>query len=381
MTVDTATPKLFTPIRIGDITLQHRVVLAPLTRFRADDDHVHTEMGVEYYAQRAAVRGTLLITEGTLIAAQAGGIDNVPGIWNEHQIAAWKVIVDAVHDRGSFIYLQLWATGRTAEPERLGPHPHVAPSDVPLAGRDVWPRPMSITEIEEYVQLYATAASNAVHGAGFDGVEVHGANGYLIDQFIQDVSNKRTDKYGGSVENRARFLLEVTDAVVQKVGAEKTGIRLSPWATFGGMRMENPVPTFKYIVEQLAERHSSLAFIHLVEPRVSGAEDRNPKDVKEDSNEFIREIWKPRLLISAGAYTRETALETAEQKGDLIAFGRHYISNPDLPLRLKKDLPLAPYDRTKFYQVKEPSGYIDYSYAPENEEELGKIGATPAHNI
>ncbi|KAI0686790.1 NADH:flavin oxidoreductase/NADH oxidase [Cytidiella melzeri] len=374
MTVGIATPKLFTPIKVGDVTLEHRVVLAPLTRFRADSSHVHTKLGVEHYAQRAAVRGTMLITEATFIAAQAGGYPNVPGIYNEEQIAAWKAIVDAVHEKGSFIYLQLWALGRAAVPEVLaseGSFPYVSSSDVKLSEKNVAPRPLTTDEVKEYVQLYATAASNAVHGAGFDGVEIHGANGYLIDQFTQDVANKRTDEYGGSVENRGRFALEVTDAVVKKIGAEKTGIRFSPWGTFNEMKMADPIPTFSYIIKELAERHPSLAFVHVVEPRVNGSTDREAG--QGESNDFIRAIWQPRPLISAGGYDRELALEAAEQKDVLVAFGRPYIPNPDLPLRLKKNLPVVKYDREKFYNVGEAAGYVDYPYAPENEEELGKI--------
>ncbi|KAI0342408.1 NADH:flavin oxidoreductase/NADH oxidase [Trametopsis cervina] len=366
------TPKLFTPLQVGDVTVQHRVVLAPLTRMRARKDHVHNEMAVEYYKQRAAVPGTMLITEATFIAPEAGGYDNIPGIYTQEQIAAWKPVVEAVHAKGSFIYLQLWALGRAAEPtvlEKEGPYPYVSASDVALEGKPFPPRPLTIDEVQRFVQLYATAASNAVHGAGFDGVEIHGANGYLIDQFTQDVTNKRTDDYGGSIEKRARFALEVVDAVVEKIGAGKTGIRLSPWGTFNSMRMSDPVPTFSYVVQKLAERQPKLAFIHLVEPRVTGNADRVV--LEGESNDFIREIWAPRALISAGGYSRELAIQAAEETGNLIAFGRAYISNPDLPLRLKKNVPLTKYEREKFYLVEDPVGYTDYPFAPENAEELG----------
>ncbi|KAI0826125.1 FMN-linked oxidoreductase [Irpex lacteus] len=371
-------PKLFTPVKVGDVTLQHRVVLAPLTRFRADDNYVPlTNLVAEHYAERAAVRGTMLITEATFIAPQAGGYPSVPGIWSPEQIAAWKVVVDAVHERGSFIYLQLWALGRAASPEQLekdGPYPYVSASDVPLTNKPFPPRPLTVQEVKEYVQLYATAASNAVHGAGFDGVEIHGANGYLVDQFIQEVTNKRTDEYGGSIEKNAKFALEVIDAVVGKIGAEKTGIRLSPWGAFNDMRIPDPIPQFSYVVEQIAKRQPNLAFIHVVEPRVQGSEDRDAP--ASESNDFIRAIWQPRPLISAGGYTRELAIEVAEKKDDLIAFGRYYISNPDLPLRLKKNIPLVKYDRSLFYNAREARGYIDYPFAPENEAELGKVPLT-----
>jgi len=377
-----STPKLFTPIQVGDTTLQHRVVLAPLTRFRAQKSHVHNKIAIEYYRQRASSPGSLLITEATFISPQAGGYANVPGIWNEEQIAAWKPVVDAVHAKGSYIFLQLWALGRAASPaelEKEGSYPYISASDVKLTGKDIPPRPLSVEEIKQYVQWYADAASNAVHGAGFDGVEIHGANGYLIDQFTQDVSNKRTDDYGGSIENRARFALEVVEAVTKKVGAQKVGIRFSPWGFFGDMRMEDPIPTFAHIVKQLAEKHSALAYIHVVEPRVNGVTEREVK--KGESNDFIRELWQPRPLISAGGYDREIALRVAEDKGDLIAFGRHYIPNPDLVLRLKKDLPLTDYDRANFYLAEKAEGYTDYAFAPENVDELLAVDDVATHSV
>ncbi|KII86958.1 hypothetical protein PLICRDRAFT_114056 [Plicaturopsis crispa FD-325 SS-3] len=360
--------KLFQPIQVGDITLGHRVVLAPLTRFRANDAHVHAgDLPREYYEQRASTPGTLLISEATFIAPQAGGYPNVPGIWNDDQIAGWKKITDAVHAKGSYIYLQLWALGRAGVPDVLtkeGPYPHVSASDVPFKGNANVPRPLTIPEIKEYVQLYATAASNAVHKAGFDGVEVHGANGYLIDQFFQDVTNHRTDEYGGSVENRARFGLEVLEAVVKAVGAKKTGIRLSPWNRFQGMRMADPKPTFKYITTRISELFPDLAFLHVVSPRVDGLD---VLDVlaEGENNDFIEEIWKPRVYISAGGYSRESALKEAEEKGNLIAFGRKFLANPDLPLRLKKDLPLNEGDRATYYVYgsTDPKGYTDYPFA------------------
>ncbi|EPQ51315.1 FMN-linked oxidoreductase [Gloeophyllum trabeum ATCC 11539] len=214
-------PKLFQPKQVGEITVQHRIVLAPLTRNRANKEHVHGDLAVEYYSQRASMPGTLLITEATYIARKAGGYPHVPGIWSEEQIAAWKAIdlylvVEAVHARGSYIFLQLWALGGD-KPSRLSSNPKAF-----------------LPHLKEYVQLYATAAKNAVHGAGFDGVEVHCANGYLPDQFLQDICNKRTDEYGGSVENRCRFPLEIVQAITEVVGVRKTGVRISPWGTFGG---------------------------------------------------------------------------------------------------------------------------------------------------
>ncbi|EEB94560.2 hypothetical protein MPER_06606, partial [Moniliophthora perniciosa FA553] len=226
----------------------------------------------EHYAQRASQPGTLLITEATVIHPKSGGYANVPGIWSDAQIEAWKEVTDAVHEKGSFIYVQLWALGRAAYPAQLQSedpsYPYVSASDIPLKDRThEAPRPLTKAEIEEYKGFFVQAAKNAIERAGFDGVELHGANGYLIDQFIQDVANQRTDRYGGSIENRSRFALEVLDAVVKAVGPRKAGIRLSPWGSYGDMKMQDPKPQFTRFVTEIKKAHRTLAFIHLVEPR------------------------------------------------------------------------------------------------------------------
>ncbi|KAF5378543.1 hypothetical protein D9615_007071 [Tricholomella constricta] len=265
--------------------------------------------------------------------------------------------------------------GRTANPAVLSfEDPSlslVAPSPIPLSSRpNIMPRELSIEEIQEYVILFAQAAKNAVEDAGFDGVEIHGANGYLVDQFLQDVSNQRVDDYGGSVEARSRFGLEVIDAVVNIVGEEKTAIRLSPWSPFQSMGMEDPITQFTHFVSTLKAKHPSLAYLHIIEPRIDGTTDRST--ALHESNDFIRAIWKPLPLIVAGGYTRETAFKTAEENGDLVAFGRLYISNPDLPLRLKEDIPLTAYDRQTFYVPGDKEGtevgYIDYPFATQTKE-------------
>ncbi|KAF5353714.1 hypothetical protein D9758_008657 [Tetrapyrgos nigripes] len=373
--------KLFQPLKLGDITLKHRVALAPLTRFRANEKHVPLPIVKEMYAQRASTPGTLLITEATFIDARAGGYPHVPGIWSDEQIAAWKEVTSAVHAKGSFIYLQLWALGRTAYSAVLkAENPSydlVSASDIPLSDYSKdgpRPRPLTIPEIKQYVELYAKAALNAVHKAGFDGVEIHNANGYLLDQFTQDVTNHRTDEYGGSVENRARFMLEVVDAVVKAVGPRKTGIRFSPWNPFQDMGMDNVSKTkaqFSYVVSKIKEVHPTFSYIHVLEPRLKGLDvlDHNPEG---EDNDFIREIWTSpeddqngRRLISAGGYTRELAIEYADKKGDIIAFGRVFIANPDLPYRLEHNIPLTSYDRTTFYVENrvDPKGYTDYPFA------------------
>ncbi|KAF8980712.1 hypothetical protein BDQ17DRAFT_1438830 [Cyathus striatus] len=374
-----STQALFKPIKVGAIELQHRVVLAPLTRLRAGKkSHIpNVPLVKEYYTQRASRPGTLLITEATFIAPQAGGNDNVPGIWNQEQIAAWKEITESVHEQGSYIFLQLWAIGRAAFPDILKSEglSYVAPSPVPLSDRDPFiPRELTLSEIQEYVTLYAKAALNA-REAGFDGVEVHGANGYLIDQFLQDVSNKRSDNYGGSIENRSRFGLEVVKAVVDAVGADRVGVRVSPWSTFQDMRIDNPVPQFAHFASTLKDTHPDLAYLHVPEPRIDGiygkkhseSDARFGNDTSSESNDFLRAIWRPKPFISAGGYIRESALIRAEEKGDIIAFGRRFIANPDLVNRLENNIPLTQYNRPTFFiPAEDPNaavGYIDYPFA------------------
>ncbi|KAJ7066399.1 NADH:flavin oxidoreductase/NADH oxidase [Mycena amicta] len=361
--------KLFQPIRIGDTELGHRVVFAPSGRFRADTDHVPLPHVGEYYEQRAS-SGGLLFTEGTFPALRMGGETNAPGIWSDEQIAAWK-------KARSHIYLQLWTLGRAGEPEVLAADnlPYVSASNVAMTGRTVAPRPLTVAELKEYLELYATAASNAVHKAGFDGVEVHSANGYLLNQFLHDKSNTRTDQYGGPlVENRARFPLEVVDAVVKAVGQSKTGVRISPWGTFQDMYMEDPRPTYSYVVTQLRERFPDLAYLHVVEPRADGAQ--TVENVRTGaSNDFIRQIWGSRPFISAGGHTRETALAVAEEKGDMVAFARAFIANPDLPYRLLNDIKLTVGDRAYYYVLgsTDPKGYTDYPFAERVQTEVAVV--------
>ncbi|KAG1823181.1 hypothetical protein EV424DRAFT_1346372 [Suillus variegatus] len=354
------TSALFSPIRVGNINLQHRVVLAPLTRIRAHADHVPTPQAPAYYSQRGSTPGTLLITEGTFISQRAGGYDNVPGIYTDAHVEGWKKVTEAVHEKGSFIFLQLWALGRTAETAVLAKEdnsPLVSASPIPLSGKTDVPRALTTDEIKEYVATYSTAAKNAIR-AGFDGVEIHGANGYLIDQFMQDVSNQRTDEYGGSIENRARFALEA-------VGAERTGFRMSPWGVFSSMGMADPKPQFSYVVEQL--RKHKLAYIHVVEPM--------PADVTAEKNsDFLRDIWQGvegSTFISTNGYTRDTAIETVDKKGGLIGFGRLFMPNPDLPFRLRKGIALERGDQATWYMGGNltPAGYSDWPFAPENDQQ------------
>ncbi|KAF8837212.1 FMN-linked oxidoreductase [Paxillus ammoniavirescens] len=285
-----------------------------------------------------------------------------------------RSVTDAVHAKGSYIFLQLWALGRAADPDVLAkqdpPSPYVSASPITLTGNQFPPRALTEAEIEEYIAAHAKAASNAIHRAGFDGVEVHSANGYLLDQFLQSVSNTRTDKWGGDEEGRTRFTREVVDAVIDVVGAERVGIRISPWSTFQDMKMPNPRPTFAYLAMALRDKHPNMAYLHVTESRVDTDLPNNGDEV----NDFLREIWnggeggKKRIFISAGGYTRDTALSTAKELGGLVAFGRLYISNPDLPARLQNDTPVIPGDRSTYYLPGNltPLGYSDWPFVDGN---------------
>ncbi|KAG1758403.1 NADH:flavin oxidoreductase/NADH oxidase [Suillus occidentalis] len=347
---------LFTPIQVGRMNLSHRIVLAPLTRFRAYPTHVPGPYAATYYAQRGSVSGTLLVSEATFISQAAGGMDFIPGIYTQEHVEGWRKVTDAVHEKGSFIFCQLWALGRTAFPDVLfkeNNSPLVSASPIPLSTNPT-PVPHALTEpeIKAYIDTYATAARNAI-AAGFDGVEIHGANGYLIDQFLQEVSNTREDGWGGSIEKRARFAIEVADAIVKEVGAERVGIRLSPWSPFQDMGIADPKPQFSYLVSEL--RKYDLAYLHVTEPRIGGNIDRARNGV----------------FISAGGHTRQPRFETVQEHGGMIAFGRLYISNPDLPVRLLYDLPLAKPDRTTFYLAGDltEKGYTDFPAADAQTEE------------
>ncbi|MCJ1284293.1 Chanoclavine-I aldehyde reductase fgaOx3 [Xylographa opegraphella] len=364
-------PSLSDPLRIGNCQLKHRLVMAPLTRYRADDAHVPLPMVTEYYAQRASVPGTLLITEATFISPRASGYNNIPGIYSTAQIAQWKEITDAVHAKHSYIYLQLWALGRAAKPDLLAAegHDYVSSSATPVSAGGPTPCALSEAEIHAFIADYASAAKNAI-AAGFDGVEIHAANGYLIDQFTQDTCNQRTDAWGGSVENRARFGIEVARAVVAAVGAERTGIRLSPFSTFQGMRMADPEPQFAFLTREL--RALRLSYLHVVESRISGN-----ADVETTAKiDFLVEAWgglSP--ILVAGGFTPESARRAVEVEypGDVaVVFGRFFISNPDLPFRVLRGLPLAPYDRDTFYKAGSPQGYVDYPFSGEWETEREK---------
>lgn len=320
-------------------------------------------IAAEYYGQRASTPGTLLITEATFIAKQYGGYPNVPGIYNQDQIEGWKKVTDEVHKKGSKIVLQLWALGRVANKQFSEANGIVIKSSsaAQLDDSHAVPKEMTQEEIKEAVAAFAQGAKNAIE-AGFDGVEIHGANGYLVDQFIQDNVNQRTDSYGGSIENRSRFAVEVAQAVVDAVGADKTGIRLSPFSDFQGMKMKDPVPQFSDVIKKLNK--IGLAYVHLVESRISG----NADIESFDSLDPLLPLWDGPLLIAGGLKPDSAKRMVNEERKDrdvVAVFGRYFISTPDLVFRLREGIELNPYDRDTFYNAKSPKGYTDQPFSKE----------------
>jgi N-ethylmaleimide reductase len=371
-------PSLFSPLKIGPYQLKHRLVMAPLTRMRAEKPSLAPRpLNTEYYAQRATSAG-LIIAEASPVMATGFGSPGVPGIYSEHQIKGWREVVDAVHAKGGVIFLQLWHVGRVShssfQPGGVLP---VAPSAVPISadlktatadGKVVpyeTPRALQTSEIPGVIEAYRQAARNALK-AGFDGVEIHGANGYLIEQFLQSHTNLRSDQYGGSIENRTRFLMEVTQAVIEVWGADKVGVRLSPYGVANGSGEPDPMPLYTHVIKSLDRL--GLAYLHFVEPRSSGAgrAEVNHQNVPA-AMVLFRPMWSGKL-ITAGGFTGETAdAAIAAGHADAIAFGRIFISNPDLPRRLQRGFPLTPYNRATFYGG-EAAGYTDYPAHDELEQ-------------
>lgn len=361
---------LFDPLQLGDIQIPNRVVMAPLTRMRSQQPgNIPHALNAEYYAQRAGAG--LIISEATQISQQGQGYPGTPGIHSDAQVAGWKLVTDAVHAKGGKIVLQLWHVGRISHSSHQpGGGAPVAPSAITPTGKVFtadWkqadyetPHALTIDEIAAIKNDYRVACTHAQQ-AGFDGVEVHGANGYLLDQFLQDGSNQRTDSYGGSMENRARLLLEVVDIAAAVWGKGRVGVRLSPYGTFNDMSDSDPVALFGYVIEQLNKR--GIAYVHMIEPRATGAggSDAVNEDAPCTSDLFRKNFTG--AFISAGGYTPETAKVAVESgQVDAVAFGRYYISNPDLAQRIQKGVALAPYKRATFYGGGE-KGYTDYPVA------------------
>lgn len=351
--------KLFEPYQFGKITLRNRIVMAPLTRNRASKGNIPSPLSVEYYAQRASAG--LIVTEATQIMAEGQGYEATPGIHSREQIEGWKKVTQAVHAKGGRIVVQLWHVGRVShvdlQPNGQAP---VAPSAIRAKTKtflngefaDVSePRALRRDELPGIVAAYRQAAKNAVE-AGFDGVEIHGANGYLLDQFLRDSSNKRGDDYGGSIENRARLTLEVARAVVDEIGSERTGIRISPVTPANDVSDSKPQDLFNYLVTELDR--IGLLFIHVIEGATGGARDNLPFDYAE-----LRKRFRGTYIGNNG-YTLDLANEAlAAGRADLVAFGKLFISNPDLVERLRRNAPLASPDKATFYGGNE-KGYTDY---------------------
>lgn len=357
-------PALSSPIRIGNSELKHRVVMAPLTRYRADESHVPLDMVVEYYAQRASVPGTLIVTEATFIAPEAGGFSCAPGIYNDAQVQAWRNVTEAVHAKGSFIYCQLWALGRAARADILNAEGYkiVSSGNIAITKDTAVPEPLDEDGIQAFIEYFASAARRAIE-AGFDGVEIHGANGYLVDQFLQDTCNNRTDGWGGSIEKRARFGIEVAKSVSAAIGSQRVGYRVSPYSPFQGMKMDDPVPQFSYLVAAL--KKLDIAYLHVVESRVSGSGDIDGTEQVD----WLVDLWGgDNALILAGGFTSESADEAISKHMDkkiAVAFGRDFLANPDLPFRIAEKLRLNAYNRATFYVEQSPIGYTDYPFSPE----------------
>jgi N-ethylmaleimide reductase len=363
-------PHLFSPLKVGPYQLKHRVVMAPLTRMRAARPSLAPRpLNAEYYAQRATPGG-LIIAEASPVTATGFGNPGVPGIYSETQIKGWREVVDGVHAKGGVIFLQLWHVGRVShssyQPNGALP---VAPSAVAISpeyktvtadGKPTTyetPRALETDEIGGIVAAFQQAARNAME-AGFDGVEIHGANGYLLEQFLQSRTNLRTDRYGGSIENRARLLLEITRGAIDVWGPGRVGVRLSPYGVANDSGEPDPMPLYGHLVKSLDKL--GLAYLHFIEPRSSGAgrAEVNWQNVPS-AMVLFRPLWSG-VLIAAGGFTGETAeAAIAEKHADAVAFGRIFISNPDLPRRLQQGFPITPYNRATFYGG-EAAGYTDY---------------------
>jgi 2,4-dienoyl-CoA reductase-like NADH-dependent reductase (Old Yellow Enzyme family) len=345
-------PSLFDPLKLGDLTLKNRIVMAPLTRSRSGVERIPGPLVAEYYAQRASAG--LIISEATSVTPLGVGYADTPGIWSEAQVEGWKLTTEAVHKAGGLIFLQLWHVGRISDPSFHGGEAPVAPSAIPAKG-DVSllrpkrpypvPRPLTLEEIADVVEAYRKGAENAKR-AGFDGVELHGANGYLLDQFLQDKSNQRSDAYGGPIENRARLMLEAVDAAISVFGPERVGLHIAPRGDAHDMGDSDLAATFGYVARAMRER--GIAFLMA---REHVAPDRLGPQLKAAfggvyiANEGL-DLERAQVLLAAG-------------DADAVGFGKLFISNPDLPIRLKLGAPLTPWTAETFYSPGR-EGYVDY---------------------
>jgi 2,4-dienoyl-CoA reductase-like NADH-dependent reductase (Old Yellow Enzyme family) len=345
-------PSLFDPIQLGDLHLPNRVFMAPLTRLRGTPDHVPTPIMVEYYTQRSTAG--LIISEGIPVDPMGVGYQNVPGIWSSEQVEAWKPITRAVHENGGHIFAQIWHVGRISDPELLGGRQPVAPSAIAATGHVSLlrpkrpypvPRALELAEVKQVVEAFRRGAQNA-QLAGFDGVHLHSANGYLLDQFLQDGSNHRADEYGGPIENRARLLLEATDAAISVFGPGRVGVHLAPRGDSHGISDSNPVATFSYVATELGRR--KIAFI-------AAREHVGPDSLGPHLKQLFGGVF-----VANEAIDKEIGQQLLDEgKADAVAFGKLFIANPDLPARFARNAELNRPEPNTFY-APGPHGYIDY---------------------
>lgn len=355
--------KLFSPFQLGPYLLRHRVVHAPTTRLRANADDSPSTMMLEYYRQRAS-EGGLIITESTHVSYDSRGYLGAPGIYEDVHIPGWRAIADAVHAKGGYVFMQLGHDGRQSHIDLTGGPLPIAPSVVPFDGQALtaagWVpvsphRAIELDEIALVKRYYRTAAIRAKE-AGLDGVELHSANGYLVDTFLQDGTNLRTDAYGGSIANRARFLLELVQVLVEVWGPGRVGVRLSPSGKWGAISDSDPEATFAFAAQAL--NAFGLAYLHIIEPRVMGVETLHP-DQAPVAAKSLRQVFHGPIIAAGGFDGASAAAIVDAGDADLVAFGRFFASNPDLPDRLRLQLPLNDYDRSAFWGGTE-AGYTDY---------------------
>ncbi|MEM9339705.1 MAG: alkene reductase [Bacteroidota bacterium] len=360
--MSTESMKLLEGFKLGEISLKNKAVMAPMTRSRATADHVPTAIMADYYGQRA--EAGLIITEGTSPSPNGDGYARIPGLYNEKQVQAWKEITSKVHEKEGKIFVQLMHTGRVSHPLNMAENTRVlGPSPIAVTSTEMYtdqegnqklpvPEEMSKEDIQEAIVEYVNASKNAI-AAGFDGVELHGANGYLIEQFINPGANQRSDEYGGSVENRARFVLEVAEKVVAAIGKEKVGIRLSPGGAFNDVvPFDGQEETFSYLAEKLGKL--GLVYIHLVDHSSMGT-----PNVPDEIKKTIKEQFGGTIILSGGYDKERAEADLSSELGDLIAFGRPYIANPDLLSRFQSDAELNQPNFDTFYTPGE-IGYTDY---------------------
>jgi N-ethylmaleimide reductase len=350
---------LFTPLQMGALSLPNRILMAPLTRCRADKDHVPTALMAEHYSQRASAG--LIIAEATAAMAGCSSFWTEPGIYNDEQVAGWKQVTDAVHAKGGQIVLQIWHGGRSCHPLMNDGAIPVAPSAIPITNDEihtpngkvahVTPRALTDAEIPAIIAGFRAAAVNA-KAAGFDGVEIHAANGYLLDEFLRDGSNQRSGAYGGSVENRARLLLEVLDATIEVWGSNRVGVRVSPLNSYNSMKDSDPVGTYSWLANKLNDYH--LAYLHVMRADFLGEQ-------QGDVMTPIRSIYQGAIVGNMGYGAEEAEAAIVSSQIDAVAFGTSFLANPDLPTRFAKNAPLNTPDSSKFYSAG-PEGYTDYPY-------------------